>query len=148
MKVSDEKLLKAIWIYQLKQVAKGVVQRYSGGRSATCEARDSNFQFASYMWHGEADKMETGLSSSQRRIRINKLIKQGKLTKVSKGFCIRSAAAYAAFESARLFWIEAGIPVYIHPKTAPVNLTDEERLSIQLSCADKLIKHFGEVLHE
>ena len=147
MKLTDDQLMKAIWLYQLKRMAKGVVHHYVGQRYATSDSSDGSFYHSSYMWAGESALITTELAASQRRVRIKKLIKQGRLHQQhnDRTFFINSVAAREAFEAARQFWINAGIPVWVYQKVDPVPLTEAKRLSLELSCAEHLVKHFGEV---
>lgn len=147
MKITDDQLMKAIWLYQLKRMAKGVVDHYVGQSFATRESSDSNFYYSSYMYFGETKNIHTELATSQRRVRVKRLIQQGRLHQQGNDSCFyfNNQAGREAFEAARQFWINSGVPVRVYQKVAPVPLTELRRLSLEQSCAEYLIKLFGEV---
>lgn len=147
MKITDNQLMKAIWLYQLKRMAKGVVHNYVGQCYATAGNADSDFYFSSYMWAGESALITTELAESQRRVRIKRLLEEGRLHRRhnDRSFFIGTDVAREAFEAARQFWINSGVPVFIYQKVDPVPLTELRRLSLEQSCAEHLIKLFGEV---
>lgn len=149
MKMTDDELIQAIWLYQLKQMAKRVITNFVGGRYAVNDAdkaeRFSHFFYSSYMWGGELANITTRLSETQRRKRVYKLIELGRLQKHDRSFHIDSPAARDAYESARQFWLSKGVPVFVYEVTPPVPLSESERLTIESECADFLLSKYGEV---
>jgi hypothetical protein len=144
MKITDQQLMQAIWHMQLKQLASRVLDRYVGGCYATREDDDFNQFHSSYM-HGTM--VITELSDSQRRIRIKRLIAAGYIyqTRTSRSFCIQTPQATQAFQAARQFFLDKGVPVFVYKQVEPVPLNKEVLKCWQDQCEAHLINLFGEL---
>ena len=153
MKITDDQLMKAIWLYQLKRMAKGVVDHYFGQRFAVKGSSDSDLYFSSYIHFGETAQINVELSenqrlgASQRRVRIKRLIQQGKLHQEhnDRSFYIKTSQSREAFEYARDFWIKSGVPAFKSGTATPVPLAEIKRLGIAMSCFEQLLDWYGEL---
>jgi|GEM_PF-5837287 len=143
MKVTDQQLMQAIWRLQLRQLASRVLDQFVGGCYAT-RKDDEFYQFHSSYMHG--GMVNTDLSDSQRRIRIKRLIASGHLYQNNcRSFCIQTHQAAEAFQAARQFWLNKGVPVFIYKQVEPVPLNKEVLLAWQQQCEAYLVKLFGEL---
>jgi hypothetical protein len=143
MKITDQQLMQAIWRLQLKQLASRVLDHYVGGRYATREDDHTSMFYSSYVY---GTMVITALSDSQRRVRIKRLITAGYIYQSTTGgsFCIQSPQATQAFQAARQFWLDKGVPVFVYKQVEPVPLSKETLQCWQDECEDHLISLFGE----
>lgn len=147
MKITDQQLMQEIWRLQLKQLAYRVLDHYVGERYATKKDDEHDLFHSSYM-HGGLGKLITSeLSDSQRRIRIKRLIASGKICcpRIGGSFFISTLQAIEAFQAARQFWLDKGVPVFVYQQVEPVPLNKEVLLCWQAQCEAHLVNLFGEL---
>ncbi|WKS99767.1 hypothetical protein NYR30_00265 [Gallibacterium salpingitidis] len=115
MKMSDNEILDYLWDETLGKIARNTVMHYMGHRLGTYDInalRDDDFEQIALL-HRTALYAGTTLSNGRFRLRINKLVKQGKLlTKLNKDnrTFIINADVKPVVISAITFWQQAGLP--------------------------------------
>ncbi len=115
MKMTDNEILDYIWDETLGKIARNTVIHYMGNRLGTYDInalKDDDVELIALL-HRTALYAGSTLSSGQFRLRINKLVKQGKLlpklNKDNRTFII-NADVKPAVISAIAFWQQAGLP--------------------------------------
>lgn len=110
-KVSDEELLNAIWLLQVRKTAKGCINNYFGGLSGL--KSDSSRRYASDI-HLVCDRhqIDVDLSSGHLRKRLIQLIDGGFLQWGTRKctFWIDSEKAKEVFDYAVSWWQSKGVP--------------------------------------
>lgn len=113
MKITDEQLMKAIWLNQLKRTARGVIDKYAGGRYGLGPKSDTNFFFSCSEHIISRDRITKIISNQQLRNRIKSLINSGKIHSCYGDtlltFCINTPDAHKAYEKAREVWKYFGL---------------------------------------
>lgn len=111
MKINDEQLLRKIWINQLRNLCAGVLHNYVGGRVGLCNNDEYWFQAASGESFISRSRVTDCLGKSQLLNRLRKLADSGLIrTYRDLTFWIENEQAWLAFNSARAFWLEHGVP--------------------------------------
>lgn len=111
MKINDEQLLRKIWINQLRNLCTGVILNYVGGRVGLCNSNEFWFQAASGESFASRSRVTDCLGKSQLLNRLRKLAGSGLIiTNGDLTFWIENQQAWLAFNSAREFWLEHGVP--------------------------------------
>jgi hypothetical protein len=150
MKITDDELLHAIWLNQLKNLSSGVLCNYIGGGVGLWR----NFEFASDQHIRWREEVTDRLSKQQLLKRIRKLAECGKITspygKRLLTFYIESPAAREAYEAANQWWRERGVPEGYgkHPdgrdyaKTVKLDNLD----ALKAECAQYLLANWSDAL--
>ncbi|KGQ34632.1 hypothetical protein P375_00360 [Gallibacterium genomosp. 2] len=115
MKITDDEILAYIWDETLGRVARNAVIHYMGHKLGTYdinELRDDDVELIALL-HRSALYAGAMLSNGRFRLRLNKLINQGKLLprlyKDNRAFII-NADVKAVVISAITFWQNVGLP--------------------------------------
>ena len=147
MKVSDDEILKACRVAQVKRAASGVVSRYIGGTYGLCDAGDSNKQYAMQICSISRKSLGVGLSSSQLLKRLRDLVQQGKL--VMSGNEFQGVFHYQVaegldclFQQAWVYWANLGMPSGMEGgRCRSIKMDDfEARLE---ECKSQLLKEYS-----
>jgi len=114
LKISDDELLQAIWIAQLKRVALGVLENYIGGTYGVCDDREFDFEHSTSLHRCNRECITDRISKAHMLGRIRKLC-QEKRIKSHYGddlltFGFTNAQMRAAFDYSRKFWLDNGVP--------------------------------------
>lgn len=154
MKITDDELLHALWLNQLKNLSSGVLVNYVGGKSGLVGDNHTEFVFANDQHIRWREDITDRLSGQQLLKRIRKLAEQEKVKSTGGRrvltFYIDSPAAREAFKAARLWWSEQGVPEGYgkHPdgrsyaKTIKLNNLD----ALKAECAQYLLANWSDAL--
>lgn len=131
MKVTDEELMHAVWVAQLKRTAKGVINTYMGGGYAVCEDEfEFNYYFSCGLYFTFRDNIDVNLGNRHKLTRLKKLRRNERISSpFHKGmYMIDNQMSRDAFSRARQFWLNAGVPTgYDDRKARTVFMEDFEQ---------------------
>lgn len=143
MKINDEKLLRKIWINQLRHLCTGVLHNYVGDRVGLCKNNEFWFQAASGESFISRSRVTDCLGKSQLLNRLRKLAESGLIrTYRDLTFWIENQQAWLAFNSAREFWLEHGVPEGVENGRCRTAKVDVESLSAK--CFEMLKSKFAQ----
>lgn len=114
MKVTDQELFKMIWQNQMRLLAYEVLTNYIGGRVNVVSDDEHDYQFCSQQARISAGKITDQLGDASVKRRIKQLVEKGWLRTSRKNdfshTMIDGDEAFEAFQAARQWWIDKGIP--------------------------------------
>lgn len=109
-KVSDEELLRAIWLLQVRTTARGCIDNYVGDRKGLASA--SSRKYAQDIHIISRSNLSVPLSNGHLRKRLVRLIDQGKVQWSLRNctFWIDNELAKDVFDYACDWWANNGVP--------------------------------------
>lgn len=113
MRISDEELLQAMWENQLRLLSSRVLYTYFGGRYGLVADEEFWFKSVSSEHRISRQNITELIGSQQLMKRIRGLCKQGDVKDShsdSLTFFIDGENAKKAFQEARHWWLEQGVP--------------------------------------
>ena len=142
MKISDTELLQAIWLNQLKQLSKGVLGHYVGDSWGVCSDDDFWYEAASGEGRVSRQNVTSEIGSGQLLSRLRALSQAEKIKfKRELTFFIDSPLARKAFQTARVFWLQNGVPTGHENGKARTAKVDNIEL-LKQECESLLIDKF------
>lgn len=118
-KITDEELLDAIWIQQLKKLARRVINHFIGGSINVCRDEEGRYIQCCDLHVMRREKITDKIGRKQLLHRIRKLVNDGKLRlaydpSILLTFIIDGESTKNAFNDSRKFWIDYGVPYGYH----------------------------------
>jgi len=117
VKITDNELLQAIWENQLRRLSTAVVHRYIGGTFGICMNNQFWYQAASSEHVRSRHRIQTPIGPGQLRTRLRALANARRIATdfhQTYGsfltFYIDTLTALQAFNDARQFWLDNGVP--------------------------------------
>lgn len=111
MKITDEQIIEAIWNNQLRLLSRNVLVPYFSGRHGVCCDDDFSFEWCSVLHIPCVSVMTDAASPEQITRRIRKLINAGEIhSQFGQDVMVNNDTARSAFNAARQFWLEQGVP--------------------------------------
>jgi hypothetical protein len=153
MKISDDELLAAIWLRQIRQLSTTVIDRYVGDSINVCSDDEHNFFFSSHQSitsrHLVTDKI--GKQQLLKRLRWLRDMEKIKMNR-SESFYIDNDDAKAAFHDARQWWLNNGVPTGYSKYTMESGRESTRANTIQVDnweevakeCETMLLQKYGE----
>lgn len=149
MKITDEQLLESIWQNQMRCLSDGVIDQYVGNKFGLGSDNEHQYFNASSEHIAHRQRLTNAISKQRLRIRIKKLLDEGKLNTAYKHtlltFFIDSEEAKEAFHAARSFWLENGVPEGGNETRSmkTTKMTTAEFESLREQCSEMLLERFG-----
>lgn len=142
VKISDDELLRLVWLNQLRNLAKGVVSKYFGGKFGLVDDTDFWYMAACKTTRCERMRVTSVLSEGQLLQRLRKLGDRGRLKwqKNPEMFWIDSDCSRAAYRAAREYWIVEGL---LEPPHKPTLMTAEKYEMLAAECEQLLLAKFS-----
>ena len=130
MKLTDEQLLDAIWVNQLKKLSKGVIHCYAGGSTGVCEDGEFWYESASCEHRVSRKRVTNEIKPAQLLTRLRKLADAEKIRFRSELiFFIDDERALKAFKDARQFWLDQGVPTGIKNNKCLTAMVDRDAIA-------------------
>lgn len=113
-KISDRELFTLIWLRQMRSLATKVLVHYTGDQVGVIGSEDRNYHFCSELARVNAGGVTDQLSPQSVKRRIQGLAEKGWLRNMGgndfRHTMIDSPEARKAFQAARQWWLDRGIP--------------------------------------
>lgn len=161
MKITDEELLDLIWEAQLRHTAKDVIHHYIGGGIGLCDNNDTWYMHSCDLHISHRGGLTKKIGRKQLLLRIRRLAGKSKIKVLMKTrrkgkendvltYMIDCKESRAAFEDARRFWSDHGVPSGCHKLEdgrEPINTTKYVYFEgLVPICQAMLIEKYGDVL--
>lgn len=156
MKITNQELLKAIWINQLRLLSKSVLQNFIGGSVGVCGDRNEDHKYSSYEHIRSRCRVTNKIGSKQllkrlRELKSKKLIEtylaRWKQPESFLCFMIENNNSREAFKSARKFWLDRGVPTGYSKledgRTCANSTKNVDVESLLPECEKMLIEKYG-----
>jgi hypothetical protein len=148
MSISDEELLRNIWVNQLRILAGNVTIRHCNSRFGVVSDDEYNFSRVSAQARISCDRITDVLGHDQLKRRIRRLCDRGHIRPYGgqdmSHFFITGDMAMEAFREARNWWMNKGVPTgwtgegsY---KSSPLPAQED---IMKWECEDHLVRFFG-----
>ena len=130
MKLTDEQLLAAIWVNQLKKLSKNVTHLYVGGGTGVCDDDEFWYESASSEHRVWREKVTDKIKPPQLLKRLRQLT-AAKLIKFRDEtiFFIDDDRALKAFKDARQFWLDHGVPTGVKNNKCLTAMVDRDAIA-------------------
>ncbi|MGZ4968074.1 MAG: hypothetical protein ACXV8O_01545 [Methylobacter sp.] len=145
MKVTDEELIKAIWILQVKKSARGCIHNYIGDRKGV--ASESHLKYSQDIHIMSRHQLGVDLSNGHLRKRLVTLIESGAVQWSTNqcSFWINNEKAKEVFDYACDWWSNQGVPSgYDQERKAMRCEKIEEFDDLATQLEEDLVLMFGE----
>jgi hypothetical protein len=144
MKISNEGFLQKIWERQLLKLSSNVLSKYVGGKFSVTATDD--FENSSSLSTAERQCITDKLGKQQILKRIRELANSGHIKFIYRDFtfAIISEQANQAFEAARNFYLEHGIPPhgFDSEKQSMNCMKLDNHKELEIECLDMLHREF------
>ncbi len=147
MKVTDRKLLQAVWHAMVRQTAKGCVDNYFGDRKSLKTESSRMYGQTLHITHRKG--IDVPLSDGYLRKRLVRLIESGQLkwTLPDCTFWIDTEVSKDVFDYAQHWWAQRGVMSGIDQDTKAVRCAQVEGFdALALQLEEELLERFGNSL--